>query len=122
MFCIRLIGLFLFASSFNQDPRVVEIPDPPCPIIQIKYDGEGECGGNNCKLMVEVTGAGPQVKPSYTWCVSGGTITRGQRTDRIEVDLSELPDDGWVTVVVMIGGLDGACENYVTRRIVRRNM
>jgi hypothetical protein len=88
----------------------------PCPTIQIKcLEGE-RCDGTRSKLLVEIKGGGLELKPTYAWCVSAGTIVGRQGTDTIEIDTSSLTDT-WITVVVMIGGLDKACSNVATYRI-----
>ena len=73
--------------------------------------------GQGAKLSVELRGGGSRHTPTYAWCLSAGIITSGQGTDTIEIDTSALTDK-WITVVVMIGGLDRACSNVATFRIV----
>ncbi len=111
------LNLTLFTLSLLPAPPVRGIPGSPCPTINIKCLTGEQCGGNRSRLIVEVRGGGTGYTPTYTWCLSAGTITSGQGTDTIEIDTSAVSDK-WITVVVMIGGLDRECTDVVTYRIV----
>ncbi len=88
----------------------------PCPVINIKCIEGEPCGGVSSKLTVEVMGAGPNVIPTYKWCVSAGMIISGQGTDTIEIESSGT-DEEWITVVIIVGGLDRSCDGVDSHRI-----
>lgn len=111
------LNLILVTSSLLTISPIRGSSDSPCPTIAIKCLTGEKCVGHKEKLLVEVRGGRSGYKPTYTWCLSAGTITSGQSSDTIEIDTSTVTDK-WITVVVMIGGLDRACTNVVTYRIV----
>jgi hypothetical protein len=63
------------------------------------------------KLMftTEVRGGDKNVLPTFNWTVSAGSISSGQGTSTIEVDLTEVPGDSTVTATVDVGGFDREC-------------
>ena len=97
-------------------PDARGLTNSPCPTIRIIcLDGE-QCSGVRSTLKAEVSGEGPGVTLTYKWCVSAGTIISGQDTDTIEIDASGISDE-WITVVILINGLDRSCHNFNTYRI-----
>lgn len=111
----------LLVLSLTFLPSARGITNVPCPTFRIVCLGAEKCEGANIKLKTELSGAGPRVTPTYKWCVSAGTITSGQDTNSIEIDASHVSDE-WITVVVMIGGLDRACLNHDTYKVRSANV
>ena len=75
-------------------------------------EGE-ECDGRRQKLAVSVSGADPNITPTFKWCISAGTLVSGQGTTAIEIDAGDVNEEK-ITVVLMFGGADKLCNNVAS--------
>jgi hypothetical protein len=82
--------------------------NPACPALEIT-SSELVSEGTDITFTIKVTGGDPNVKPTYNWSVSAGTIKSGQGTSVIKVDTTGLGDQS-VTATVELGGYDPVCE------------
>jgi hypothetical protein len=55
-------------------------------------------------FSASLAGGFPYMKPTYTWTISAGRISRGQGTPAIRVITNGLPDDTEITATLIIGG------------------
>ncbi len=82
--------------------------NPPCPGVSVACP-DMVTKGDRLRFSVEVKGGDQNVTPTFNWTVSAGSISSGQGTTTIEVDTSELMDNGTVTATVDVGGFARDC-------------
>ena len=96
-------------------------PEGECPTIQIKGHSGDACKNRRLTLTAGIAGADPRFAATYKWSVSGGTITKGQGTFKIEVDVSDFCDKP-VTATLEVGCvIPKGCtstQTYTTKRAV----
>lgn len=89
--------------------RICEIRESPCPTIMVSCPDNAK-SNQSTTFQADVSAGDPGVKVTYTWSVSAGTISRGQGTSMITVDVSDVTR-GSITATVSIGGHHPACSN-----------
>jgi hypothetical protein len=67
--------------------------------------------GGALTFTVNVSGGDPNITPTYNWTVSNGTISSGQGTSSISLDLSGVQGDSTVTATVDVGGYSRECSS-----------
>jgi hypothetical protein len=72
--------------------------------------------GQSVIFTVKVSGGEPDVEATYKWSVSAGTIVKGQGTDTIEVDTSNLAGQQ-VEAIVEVGGFPPECQNQASCKV-----
>lgn len=90
----------VFAQNENQS----------CPKIEVTGGGQVR-PGETMSFTANVTGGLRKAPLEYEWTVSGGTISSGQGTSSITVDISGTSGEINVTAVVKIKGLFDNCPN-----------
>ena len=99
----------------NENQPAYKLLQPPvkqnqiqdCPTISVTCpEGRGE--NMPIRFRASVTGGKPLSELSYNWSVSKGTISRGQGTAVIEVEVTGMDLEG-VTATVEINGFDPNC-------------
>lgn len=78
-----------------------------CPQITISCPGSVN-EGENITFVANVSQGDPNVRPTYNWSVSAGTITEGQGTDRIVVSTTGLGNQN-VTASLTVEGYGANC-------------
>jgi hypothetical protein len=83
-------------------------PKPACPTTTMTCP---DTGYTNDKLLftANIKGGDPNVKPTFNWTVSAGTIESGQGTSTIDVSTKGLSDNQSVTATVEVGGFSRDC-------------
>ena len=103
-FAVGLITSIATRASSSQSPEV------DCPSVYISTCPDScESDEKPCTFRVEVKGAKPDQKLTYTWEVSRGKIKTGQGTDTVTIDLSgfDRKDRIGITATVRVGGIGG---------------
>jgi hypothetical protein len=89
-------------------PPVKQIEIPDCPRISVSCP-EVDSGGNTLiRFKASVIGGKPMSEVSFNWSVSKGTISQGQGTAVIGVDVTGVDLEG-LTATVELGGFDPNC-------------
>ena len=89
-------------------PPVKQNQIPDCPSISVSCPDAGPGGKTLIKFKASVIGGKPVSEVSYNWSVSKGTISFGQGTAVIEVDVTGIDLEG-LTATVEVGGVDPNC-------------
>jgi len=84
-----------------------------CPTISVTCPDVGPGGNTPIRFKASVTGGKPESKISYNWSVSKGTISQGQGTAVIEVEVTGMDLEG-LTATVEIGGVDPNCNRVAS--------
>lgn len=129
--CILTV-VALLSSAAGQTPSAqlshLSLGDQPvttqgsCPILRVLCS-DNLTAGKSLKFTASVEGGDQTVDPTYNWTVSAGTISFGQGTSTIEVDITELHNNEIVTATVELGGFDpncsrvGACTTTIIKRV-----
>ena len=80
-----------------------------CPAVKVScLDSVGN-GGEPVEFKVLVDTAVPDLKLTYDWRLSAGSVAGGQGTSVLKADSAGLAGQP-VTATVEVGGLPGACE------------
>ncbi len=87
-------------------------PPPTCPNVAIECPDRVVLG-EALTFRSAVTGGTGNVRPTYNWTVSAGTIISGQGTDTIRVDTSGLAGQS-VTATLSMGGYNLDCSATCT--------
>ncbi|HWS88809.1 MAG TPA: hypothetical protein VN282_17675 [Pyrinomonadaceae bacterium] len=88
--------------------RSLPIPTPTsCPHVDVDCPDRVRPGGR-LTFVADLSGADPNVTPTFKWKVSVGTITSGQGTSAITVNASEAPGRS-VTATVEVIGYERSC-------------
>jgi len=99
------------ANKVLQPPvKQIEIPD--CLRISVSCP-DADPGGNTIRFKASVIGGKPGSEVSYNWSVSKGTISFGQGTAVIEVDVTGVDLEG-LTATVELGGFDPNCNRVAS--------
>jgi hypothetical protein len=103
-------------------------PAPVCPTISVSCPGEtNDTAGATVTFTANVSGGDPNVTPTFNWTVSAGTISSGQGTSTITVNVEGLGGQT-VTATVDVGGYDrscstsSSCSTQVIRRVTARKI
>ena len=89
-------------------PLVKQNQIQDCPGISVTCPDAGRGGNTPIRFRASVTGGKPMSEFSYNWSVSKGTISRGQGTAVIEVEVTDMDLEG-LTATVEIGGFEPNC-------------
>jgi hypothetical protein len=81
----------------------------PCVTVSVSCSDEAE-EGQSLIFTAYVSGGELDVKPNYKWSVSTGTIIKGQGTNMIEVDSTDLGGQQ-VEATVEVGGYPPECNS-----------
>ncbi|HKS26438.1 MAG TPA: hypothetical protein VJS44_01400 [Pyrinomonadaceae bacterium] len=109
--CLLLLtslGL-LFTTSSSTRPLT-----DSCPVILVQCPETALEDEKTLTFKAIVTGVGPDDKLTYNWTISGGTISKGQNTSSIEVDIKLDRTDSRLaslTATLEVGGLPKDCAN-----------
>lgn len=87
-----------------------------CPRVEIERYQAAESTPRKYVLGATISGADPAKTPTYKWCISAGTITRGQGTYSVEIDASGVKAEG-ITATLMVGSFPWGCNNVATYQI-----
>lgn len=79
-----------------------------CPTVKVSCPEELK-PGEALKFTANVAGGDQNVETTYNWLVSAGSISSGQGTPTIEVDVSELPHKETVTAKLVVDGFARSC-------------
>jgi hypothetical protein len=79
-----------------------------CPTVRVSCP-DSVSGGEAITFVVTASGGDPQVTPTFNWTVSAGSISSGQGTSVITVDMTGVPGDTNVTATVDLGGFNRSC-------------
>jgi hypothetical protein len=85
----------------------VPLPKPPsCPTVTVSCSDAPE---GRLTFTANVTGGDPDVTPSFNWSISTGTISSGQGTGSITVNMPGDKPNAIITATVDVGGYDRSC-------------
>ena len=93
-----------------QDGRSLEWEEF-CPTLNLSCPETLE-PGQPLTFSLKMEGVACDLKPTFNWTVSEGTIIEGQGTPIIKVDTAGLSGN-WVVATLTIGGFDPSCEATV---------
>lgn len=100
--------------------QFVPTPEPPCPTVIVTCP-DHVIEGESLALTASVSGADPNVEPTFNWTVSAGSISSGQGTSTIKIDTAGV---GGQTVIasVDVGGYARQCTtaDSCTAAVIRR--
>jgi hypothetical protein len=88
-----------------------QIPD--CPAISVTCPDAGRGGNTPIRFKASVIGGKPRSEVSYNWSVTKGTISLGQGTAVIEVDVTGVDLEG-LTATVEINGFEPNCHRVAS--------
>lgn len=109
---ILVLTILLLTNSAAIDSRFRTPQGPDCPTINVTCPEEIE-PGKPLKFKANVVLGKPTREITYNWTVDKGTISFGQGTSTIEVDL-EGKDCQGVTATVELGGVDPKCKRVAS--------
>ncbi len=102
----RLLPLLLVSLLAVAAPG--QNPLRNCPTIQVS--GPGVVGlGTAMKFTAEISGPAIIGDVGYSWTISAGTITEGQGTRSMTVDIGGLQNGTTVTATVLVRGIPSSC-------------
>lgn len=100
------------ANKLLQEPvKQNQIQD--CPRISVTCPDAGRVGNTSIRFKASVTDGKPRSEVSYNWSVSKGTITQGQGTAVIEVEVTGVELEG-LTATVEVNGFDPDCNRVAS--------
>lgn len=106
------IYLLLLASlAYALPPATSNAPArDDCPALTVSCPDETAEQVKSATFTAQVNGRlDASVKLKYIWTVSAGTISKGQDTPSITLDISGLSDNEAITATVEVEGLPGGC-------------
>jgi len=111
-------GADAWASSSVSVLTLIHCPGP-CASVSISCPDE-VAEGKSINCTATLSRGEPTVNPVYEWLVSAGTITKGQGTSNIEVDITGVEDQK-VLATLEVGGYPPECQHRFTREVqIRR--
>jgi hypothetical protein len=99
--CVSLLSLSMSAP--------VRSPGAECPTITVDCPTQIITPGETTTVTASVAGADPNLKLSYNWSLSAGTIIAGQGTATITIDTNGNGGQT-TTATVEVDGLDSSCQ------------
>jgi hypothetical protein len=100
------------ANKLSQPPvKQNQIQD--CPGISVTCPDAGRGGNTPIRFKANVIGGKPRSNISYNWSVSKGTISRGQGTAVIEVEVTGVNLEG-LTATVETNGFEPNCNRVAS--------
>ena len=84
-----------------------------CPTISVTCPDAGRGGNTPIRFKASATGGKPRSEVSYNWSVSKGTISQGQGTAVIEVEVTGVNLEG-LTATVEINGFEPNCNRVAS--------
>lgn len=84
-----------------------------CPAVEVTCPDDVR-PGEPLTYSASVDAAAADVKYTYKWTVSAGSIKSGQGTSSMVVDTTGLPDNWGLTGTVEVGGLPERCNAYAS--------
>lgn len=114
---IVILSLFFGASAIFHVTA-----QQACPTVRVSCP-DTVSAGEKLTFTANVSGGDPNVTPTYNWTVSNGSISSGQGTSTIELDMSEVAGDSTVTATVDVGGYDRSCStaNSCTTSVMKKS-
>jgi len=100
--CLCFILIAIVDHSFAQAKKTA------CPVVRVTGPAEVSAG-DLLVITANVRGGDAGVTPTYNWSVSAGTISSGQGTPTITVDLTGTEGQS-VTATVDVGGYPRECQ------------
>ena len=99
----------------------IKVSQPPvkqnqiqdCPTVSVTCPDAGPGGNTPIRFKASVIGGKPRFEVSFNWSVSKGTISFGQGTAVIEVEVTGMDLEG-LTATVEIGGIDPDCNRVAS--------
>lgn len=70
----------------SPSPNAVPQGPAPCPTVNVQAPGQPTRDGQRITFTANLNGGDPKAVPMIIWSTSGGVITQGNNTRRIEVD------------------------------------
>jgi hypothetical protein len=101
---ICLFALVAVGAGFNVPAQ----QQAACPTTKI-HCPDSVHKGESLTFTADVKGGDKDVTPTYNWTVSAGTISSGQGTSTITVDLKGVEAGASVTATVELGGYSRDC-------------
>lgn len=80
-----------------------------CPTISVSGPAGITSPGGSMTFTANVSGGSQDAALTYNWTVSDGTISSGQGTPSITVDVPATMSGGNITATLNVGGLDPSC-------------
>ncbi|HEY9283543.1 MAG TPA: hypothetical protein VIP46_08820 [Pyrinomonadaceae bacterium] len=108
------------ASKITEIVAFVPTPEPPCPTVSVTCP-DHVVEGESLTFTASVSGADPNVEPTFNWTVSAGSISSGQGTPTIKVDTAGVGGQT-ITATVDVGGYARQCSmaDSCTAALVKR--
>lgn len=104
-----LILIIILAATPAEIVHPQEIQNPDCAKVSVTCPEELDLT-TPLKFIAKVVGGKRYGEVTYNWTVSKGTISMGQGTSTIEVDLKGEDCRG-LTATVEVGGTDPSCSH-----------
>lgn len=101
--CLSFILIAIINHSFAQSNK------SKCPVVSVSGPSSNVSVGYPAVFSANVTGGDAAVTPIYNWTISAGSITSGQGTSAITVDVAEAESGQSITTTVDIGGYSREC-------------
>lgn len=122
-FAVLVVGLFILSASaiFHVSAQPRPQPQAACPTVRVSCP-DTVFVKEELSFVASVTGGDPNVTPTYNWTVSNGSISSGQGTSTIQLDMSEVAGDSTVTATVDVGGFARECStsNSCTTSVMKK--
>jgi hypothetical protein len=122
-FAVSVVSLFILSASaiFHVSAQSRPQPQAKCPTVRVSCP-DSVFVKEELSFVANVTGGDPNVTPTYNWTVSNGSISSGQGTATIQLDLSEVSGDSTVTATVDVGGFARECStsNSCTTSVMKK--
>jgi hypothetical protein len=85
--CLALLAVATLSLATEATPR---LPASECPTVTIDCSENLVCPGEPTTFTAKINGGDPNLKSKFNWTLSAGSITNGQGTSTITVDVSDL--------------------------------
>lgn len=105
---VLLAVLMVCAAAAAQTERPGVFDPPRCPTVTVSCV-DTSVPGESIKFTANVSGADPDVTPTWKWTVPGFRILSGQDTFEITVDTTGIVVSTVVATVEISGGYDRGC-------------
>jgi hypothetical protein len=123
LFAVSVVSLFILSASaiFHVSAEPRPQPQANCPTVSVSCP-DTVFVKEELSFVANVSGGDPNVTPTYNWTVSNGTISSGQGTSTIQLDMNEVAGDSTVTATVDVGGFARECRtaNSCTTSVMKK--
>lgn len=103
----RAVSRFLLALVLAFPVAAAQEAPASCPAVTVSCPDTVQTGGD-LTFTADVSGGDVNVTPTYNWTVSAGSISSGQGTSSISVDVAGIAGQT-VTATVDVGGFARQC-------------